>query len=292
MVSYNANLSNAIPLSGATLDSKTVYIFFKEGADWSTRGVSRVDFYCCKSSTDAHVLFPSVTTSPYYISVDLSQYQAGVTRELYSDVFFINPFEVKPFTVNFTISSSNNTPPANHAPTISGTPATSIATGNQYSFTPTANDIDSDTLTYSITNKPAWASFNTATGALSGTPTTAGTYSNIVISVSDGTASTSLASFNIVVSTPATVGTASLSWSPPTEYTNNTPLASLAGYAIYYGTTRGIYPNKITLSNPGLTTYVVENLTGGNRTYYFVMTAIDNMGRESGYSNVVVRTIP
>jgi len=48
MVSYNANLSNAIPLSGATLDSKTVYIFFKEGADWSTRGVSRVDFYCCK----------------------------------------------------------------------------------------------------------------------------------------------------------------------------------------------------------------------------------------------------
>src|SRR5580698_9499323 len=44
-------------------------------------------------------------------------------------------------------------------------------------------------LTFSVQNRPAWASFSAATGTLSGTPTASqtGTSSGIVISVSDGT---------------------------------------------------------------------------------------------------------
>ena len=62
-------------------------------------------------------------------------------------------------------------------------------------------DPDSDTLGFTIQNRPAWASFDTATGRLSGTPTAAnvGTFSNIVISVSDGKATASLAAFTITV---------------------------------------------------------------------------------------------
>jgi hypothetical protein len=90
---------------------------------------------------------------------------------------------------------------ANQAPTISGVPATSVNSGQAYSFRPTASDPDGQTLTFSVSSKPAWASFNTATGALSGTPTLAqaGTYSNIVVAVSDGQASASLTPFSINV---------------------------------------------------------------------------------------------
>ncbi|WP_193907411.1 beta strand repeat-containing protein [Cellvibrio polysaccharolyticus] len=89
----------------------------------------------------------------------------------------------------------------NDAPVITGTPTTSVDQGVAYNFTPTASDPDGDTLTFSITNKPAWAVFNTTTGRLSGIPDTTdnGTYSNIVISVSDGTLTASLPAFSLTV---------------------------------------------------------------------------------------------
>ena len=106
-----------------------------------------------------------------------------------------------------TYSMTIDVSPDNDAPTIGGTATTDIAAGESYSFIPTVNDSDGDTLTYSTSNKPAWASFDTNTGALTGTPTDAdaGTTNNIVIYVSDGTVTTSLAAFDLTVaaSTPA-----------------------------------------------------------------------------------------
>ncbi|OUL56533.1 hypothetical protein B1199_17900 [Pseudoalteromonas ulvae] len=98
----------------------------------------------------------------------------------------------------FFIEVSNT----NDAPTISGTPQTSVNEDTQYQFTPTAHDEDlSDTLTFSITNKPSWASFDTQTGRLSGTPSNddVGTTTNIVISVKDLLAQTSLPPFSLTV---------------------------------------------------------------------------------------------
>ena len=89
----------------------------------------------------------------------------------------------------------------NNPPEISGTPDTSVAEGTSYYFAPNASDPDGDPLSFSIVNQPAWASFNTSTGALSGVPGThaAGSYENIQISVSDGSASASLGAFSITV---------------------------------------------------------------------------------------------
>jgi hypothetical protein len=90
----------------------------------------------------------------------------------------------------------------NAAPVISGSPATSVNEGAAYSFTPTASDADADTiLTFSISNKPSWASFNSATGTLSGTPvkTDVGVTSGIVISVSDGSLTAALPAFSLTV---------------------------------------------------------------------------------------------
>jgi hypothetical protein len=180
--------------------------------------------------------------------------------------------------------------PANRPPVISGTPPTSVVSGTAYSFQPAASDPDGNPLTYSITNAPAWATFNTTTGRLQGTPTAAnvGTYSNIVIRVSDGSTSASLAAFNITVVAVAS-GSATLSWTPPTTNTDGTPLTNLAGYRVRWGTAAGNYPNSVTLNNAGLATYVVSNLAPG--TYYFVVTALNSAGAESQFSNMASKTI-
>jgi hypothetical protein len=178
----------------------------------------------------------------------------------------------------------------NRAPTISGTPPTAVLQGNAYTFTPTASDPDGDTLTFSITNKPSWAAFSTTTGQLSGTPTAGdvGTTSGVVIGVSDGSLSASLGAFDVTVQAVAS-GSATLSWTAPTQNTDGSPLSDLAGFKIYWGTSQGSYPNSATLTNPGLTTYVVDNLVPG--TYFFVATAFNSAGTESVSSGVASKTI-
>src|SRR5499427_4741428 len=124
-------------------------------------------------------------------------------------------------------------------PVISGTPPINDVAGSPYSFQPSASGPSGMTLAFSVQNKPAWASFSIATGLLSGTPasTQTGTYSNIVISVSDGQASSALQPFAITVTAPAaTTGSATVSLSPPTQNTDGSPLTDLAGVTIYYGT--------------------------------------------------------
>ena len=181
----------------------------------------------------------------------------------------------------------------NSAPTISGTPAITVTEGAVYSFVPTANDADGDTLSFSISSLPAWAVFNSLTGAVTGTPgdLDIGMSNNIVISVSDGSDSISLPAFSINVTALVTsTGTATLSWLPPTENTDGSVLTDLAGYKIYYGTSAGVYTSVIAIDNPGVSTFVVDNLPGGY-TYYFVITSVTTSGLESEYSTVGSKTI-
>ncbi len=184
-----------------------------------------------------------------------------------------------------------NTTDTNSSPTISGTPASSVTEGQPYSFTPTASDADGDTLTFSISGQPPWASFNSSNGRLSGTPTAGdvGTYSNIVILVSDGQASASLAAFSITVEA-ISLGSATLSWTAPTQNEDGTPLTDLAGYRLYWGTTPGSFTDSVEIDNPSVTTYLVENLAPG--TYEFVATAYNSAGVESRYSGTATRVIP
>jgi hypothetical protein len=188
-----------------------------------------------------------------------------------------------PFTIAITGT-------ANSAPVISGTPATSVTAGSAYSFTPRATDANSDTLSFSIANKPAWAVFNTVTGALTGTPTAAqvGSYGNVTISVSDARASASLTPFSIAV-TQASNGNATLNWVPPTQNTDGTSLTNLAGYRIYYGTSATSLTQVIQVANAGMAAYVIENLSPA--TYYFALKAYTSSGAESAQSNVVSKSI-
>jgi hypothetical protein len=178
----------------------------------------------------------------------------------------------------------------NKAPTIGGAPAIQVNAGSAYSFRPSAADADGDTLTFSIANRPAWATFNAASGQMSGTPAAAsvGTYSNIVIRVSDGKASTALAAFAITVADVSS-GAASLEWLPPTQNTDGSALTNLAGYRIVYGKSAAQLTQTIQVANAGMSSYVVDDLAPG--TYYFAVRAYTSKGAESTNSNVVAKTV-
>lgn len=174
----------------------------------------------------------------------------------------------------------------NQAPTISGDPPTAVTAGQNYSFNPSASDPDGDELSFSIDNRPVWASFNSSNGGLTGTPAEGevGTTAPIVIAVSDGQASDSLSEFQIQVQSAGSgTGTASLSWIPPTQRTDGSPLTNLAGFRIHYGVSRNNYDRIINVDNPGIASYVVDGLSDG--TWYFVVTAFTSDGLSSDYSN-------
>jgi hypothetical protein len=107
------------------------------------------------------------------------------------------------YTLTCTNSAGSNSISATVtvAPTIGGSPPTTATVGTPYSFTPTVTGGLGAILTLSIRNKPAWASFNATTGTLAGTPSAAGSFGDIVISVSDGITTVPLPAFSISVGT-------------------------------------------------------------------------------------------
>lgn len=83
-------------------------------------------------------------------------------------------------------------------------------------------------------------------------------------------------------------GEAVITWNAPVSNADGTPLTDLAGFKIYYGTISGIYTDNIDVGR--VTTSRISNLTDG-LIYYFVVTAYDFAGNESGYSNEISRDI-
>jgi hypothetical protein len=208
----------------------------------------------------------------------------------------VNPATADDTSSTTTSSSSTSTTGTIARATITGTPATSVTVGSQYSFTPSASDTDGGSLTYSIANAPSWATFNTSTGQLSGTPgaSNVGTTSGIVISVADGTASASLASFSITVTSTATTqsntGSAKVTWVAPTENSNGTALTNLAGYYVYYGTDSSDLTQSIKVASPSTLSYQVTGLTTG-MTWYFAVAAYSSSGQMSSLSAISSKSL-
>jgi len=182
------------------------------------------------------------------------------------------------------------------APTISGKPVTTLNANMAYTFVPTATGATTtsgatvEPLVFAIQNKPSWATFNTSTGELEGTPSNAsvGNYNDVVISVSNSVATAALPAFNISV-TQNSNGSVTLSWLPPTTNTNGTALTNLAGYKIYYGTSPSTMTQSVQITNPGLASYVIDNLAPA--TWYFSLVSYNSADVESTLSETVSKTI-
>lgn len=82
---------------------------------------------------------------------------------------------------------------------------------------------------------------------------------------------------------PVSYSDVNLSWVAPSEREDNSglSLSEIAGYKIYYGTSKGTYPIEISVNDRTMDARTL-NLAQG--TYYFVMTTLDMDGRESKYS--------
>ncbi len=278
VVKANANKSPVLSGAPATTGKVgTAYSFQPTGKDpegkalvWAVRNKPSWATF----STSTGRLYGTPTTAGTYASIIITATDGVSTTSL--------P------TFGITVSGTTTT---TGAPTITGTPATSVTVGSAYSFTPTARDPNGDPLTFGIQNKPSWATFSTSTGKLSGTPTTAGTYSGVTIGVTDGKNPVALAPFAIVVSATSTGGTgsATLSWTPPTRNTDGTTLTNLAGYRISYGTSASSLSKSVSVANPGVSNYVVENLAAG--TWYFTIKAYTSTGTESASSSVASKSV-
>jgi Putative Ig domain len=189
-----------------------------------------------------------------------------------------------------TSSSSSATSGGTSGVQIQGSPATSAAVGQAYSFQPSVSNsvatggTAAAAVKFSIKNTPSWARFDSSTGKLSGTPsaTQVGTYANITISVTAGTKTATLPAFTIVVGEGNPQSNVTLSWQAPTENADGSTLTDLRGYKVHYGAASKSYSQTIQVPNAGLTTYVVENLAAGK--YYFAVTAYNSAGEESTLS--------
>jgi Putative Ig domain len=176
------------------------------------------------------------------------------------------------------------------APVLSGTPAGSVVVGNAYKFSPTVTVTGNAPLVFTIANAPSWATFNAGNGELSGIPSAAnvGTYSNIVIGVSDGSTNVTLEPFSVSVTQIAS-GSVTLAWIPPTENSDGTPLTNLAGYRISFGTSPSSLIQTVNVTNPSLSTYVVSNLESGQ--WFFSVESYTTAGVTSPASDVVSTTL-
>ena len=66
-------------------------------------------------------------------------------------------------------------------------------------------------------------------------------------------------------------------------------MTDLAGYRIYYGRNADNLTQVVVLNNPGLTRYVIENLTPA--IWHFEMTSVNAEGTESRRTQTASKTI-
>lgn len=179
-------------------------------------------------------------------------------------------------TADLTAFSINVSAPLtiSGTPTLVGTVSTTFAT-----FTVSATG-GTAPLTFSVGSGtlPAGVTINSATGVVSGSPTTAATYSSIVLRVTDSLGRTAnLASFTVVIGAAL-----SISGTPVTTGTQNSPYAgftvSAAGGTTPYvfAVASGTLPAGITLNS---TTGVVSGTpTGAGTSSNIVIKVTDGVG--------------
>jgi len=186
-----------------------------------------------------------------------------------------------------------STSTGNGAPSISGKPQGTATVNKPYSFKPDAYDPNGDVLIFAVSKLPPWATFNAATGEISGVPPagSTGTFGDIQISVTDGEMKTALPAFSITVTDSAATapgtasGKATLTWTVPTQNDDGSPLNDLTGYRIYYGLASSDLNQRLEVGLPTTTNVEVPGLTAG--TWYFAMTSVNGAGVESARTGVV-----
>jgi hypothetical protein len=186
---------------------------------------------------------------------------------------------------------------SNAAPSITIVPEDTARVGMTYELVPVATDPDGDTLRFSASSLPSWASLDSTTGRITGTPgeNDQGIYESITITVADATHSIVTPPFSITVvnetavAEPPGVGVAALRWEVPASKVDGSPLDDLAGYRILYGHDAADLDNSVLIDDPAVTSFQVTAL--GSGTWYFAVVAVNAGGLEGPPTTLMSKSI-
>ncbi|MGE0471482.1 MAG: beta strand repeat-containing protein [Nitrospira sp.] len=186
---------------------------------------------------------------------------------------------VRNVTVTLTVSAASFT--------IS--PGSLTFTATQGAANPPAQTIThNSTESWTASDNVSWLSLNPTSGQKNGVITASINTANAklginlaIITVTSGGV-TKTATISLTLNAPAS-SSATLTWGANKE-------TDLAGYKVYRATVSGTYGAPIATLPRSVTTYQATGLEFG-KTYFFVVTAYDIAGNESGYSNEVSKSI-
>ncbi|BCA54079.1 hypothetical protein W02_12190 [Nitrospira sp. KM1] len=201
-----------------------------------------------------------------------------------------SPLQV-PVTLTLTAAAQNNTA---SQPTISLTPASLAFSTTTSGSNPSAQNIaihnsGTGTLTWSVADNANWLTATqagtTVTASVNKSGLAAGTYNAaITITASGATNTPQTIPVSLVVTSNQTVNqTAILQWNANKEQ-------NLSGYRVYRATSSGGYGAPVATLQGNVTSFTSSGLQLGT-TYFFVITAYDSQGNESGWSNEVSKSI-
>ncbi|CAI4032532.1 hypothetical protein DNFV4_02962 [Nitrospira tepida] len=218
------------------------------------------------------------------------------TAGTYSATFTITPSSsaITPISVPVTLTvTGSQTQPTQ--PSIGLSPTSLAFTGTQGGSNPssktiTVSNTGSGTLSWTVADNANWLtatqSGSSIVAGVNLSGLAAGTYNGVITVSATGatnTPQTIPVALTVTASGSTTTGSVTLTWNANTEQ-------DLGGYKIYRATSSGAYGAPIATINGNVTSYVASGLPTGT-TYFFVVTAFDNSGNESSYSNEVSKSL-
>lgn len=223
----------------------------------------------------------TTTTSLTYTHSGLT---AGTTYQLRVDAFDSANNSASSSTLN---AATTGTAADTLAPTVPGNLRSTAVSSNSLSLAWNASTDNVAVTSYRIYRNGTQISTTANTTYTDSTVAAGTTYSYTVSAYDAAGNNTTSVALQVAIPTAATAN-ASLSWTPPTQNTDNSALTNLSGYIVRYGLSQNNLNNTRSVSS-GLTSIVIENLQSGV-TYYFSITAINSLGVESDLSNIVSKT--
>ena len=88
---------------------------------------------------------------------------------------------------------------------------------------------------------------------------------------------------------PPTTNSVTLNWTIPTLNTDGSQLTDLSGFKVIYGRSTSDLSQSVTINNPTVDTYQIDNLSSG--TWYFEIVSLASDGTESVPTNPLSQTI-
>jgi prepilin-type N-terminal cleavage/methylation domain-containing protein len=236
------------------------------------------------TNVTAGTAYPSTTvtgtngTTPY--SWSASGLPAGLTIGAASGTISGTPTAAGTYNITVTLTDlAGASATSNYTVTV--VPAPGIATAaldvgeinRPYNFTLTPTGTGTPPYTWTATGLPAGLTLGLNTGTISGTPTVAGTFSNVTVTITDANSGTASKTFSLVIApAPAINVPSGLDWTVNRDYPG-TQVTATGGVTPFTWSVTGL-PAGLTMSAAG----VITGTPTATGTSTATVTVVDSLG--------------